>query len=243
MQIDSLKTKDDAEINWNIAGVVPNQEIGGSYKAVVNSDINYYTRILFKATVTPKVTGTHSTTCADHVDDDIDILSIAVSGNDSTYNEYGKDDDGNTIYYKMSPTTPTASTTDENFNINLRVYDWVGNGGCDYYMGATITLNMQVEVIQADYLESNTTGTSYTDVTAIHNKWTKRVNVVTLSGAADYCYYAIDGESELHKFDGEGALELEIGSHIFLAWGYGSTYLPENYWNIEENILYYEGDV
>ncbi len=241
LKIDSLKTKDNAEINWNIDGVVPNQEFGGSYKAVVDSDINYYTRILFKATVTPKTIKEHSTNCADHVDNDIDILSIAVSGSGSTYEEYGKDDDGFTIYYKMSPTTPNEnSTTDENFNINLKVHDWVGNGGCDYYMGATITLNMQVEVIQADYLESNTTGTSYTDVTALHNKWTKRTSIVTLTmcGFNSGFYYAIDGENELHTLSAGETIELSVNSKIFIATS--KSYLPDDYWDIEENVMFVE---
>ncbi len=238
LKIDSLKTKDNAEINWNIDGVVPNQEFGGSYKAVVDSDINYYTRILFKATVTPKTIKEHSTNCADHVDNDIDILSIAVSGSGATYEEYGKDDDGNTIYYKMSPTTPNkSSTTDENFNINLKVHDWVGDGGCDYYMGATINIGVKIEVIQADYLESNTTGTTYTDVTAIHNKWTKRAYEVTISDSCTL-YYALDGENELHTLSVGETIELSVNSKIFIAMY--TDYLPDDYWTIEENVLFAE---
>lgn len=179
LKIDKLSKTDNTDIDWDISNVVPNQEFGGSYKAVVNSDINYYTRILFKASVSAQTGKTHDTTCADYKADPTDILNIQVgqTGTNSYTQSSTKTEDGYTVYYKLSPTTPTASTTDETFDIGLRVYNWVGNGGCDYYMGATININMQVEVIQADYLESQNKGTTFTDVNTMHTLWEKCIGI------------------------------------------------------------------
>ena len=194
LKIDSIKKTDDTEIDWNLSRVVPNQEFGGSYKAVVNSNINYYTRILFKANVTAQSGKTHDTTCADYKADTTDILDIRIG--ETGTNKYTKSNtkttDGYTVYYKLNPTQPTATTTDEVFNVGLRVFSWVGNGGCSYYMGATINLNMRVEVLQADYLESQTKGTTFTDANTMHTLWEKCVGSTSGDDSTDKLYKRVN---------------------------------------------------
>ena len=172
LKISDLKTSDGASIDWNINNLQPNQEIGGSYKAEVDSNINYYIRMLFKANVS--VTGkTHPTSCGDYVEDDTDILNIDMS--DSGYTKSNTKSGDYTVYYKLVPQEASVST--QTFNIGIKPYNWVGAGSCDYYMGASVTLNMQVQVLQADYLESQNKGTPATDVATLHALWEKCLNV------------------------------------------------------------------
>ncbi len=163
----TLKVNDFGELNAETnLKVVPNQTVTKNFKATIESDIKYYKRLSLSAEVKAETGKTHETTCGDYVDDDTKILNATVAN----FEKYTTDD-GAIYYYDLTPVTPTSATTEEEFTISISVHDWVGDGGCDYYMGATINMGVKIEVIQADYLESNTTGATYTSTTALHNVW------------------------------------------------------------------------
>lgn len=229
LKIDNLRTTDGAEINWGITAV-PNQEFGGSYKAIVDSDINYYSRVLLKASVTTLSDKTHSANCGDEVDDDIDILSIDMG--DSYAKSSAERADGYVAYYKLNPTTPnTSGKTDEAFDIGLKIHDWVGNGGCDYYMGATITIKIRFEAIQADYLEENGLGTTHT-VEELNTIWKLIVSepyIVTINNYGDgmNLVYSIDGEATTYNLDCDANIVISVKDKLMLSY----DYLSEQYWN------------
>ena len=187
LHVSEIKTTDGASIDWNISNLQPNQQIGGSYKVEVDSNINYYIRILFKADV--KVSGkTHPSSCGDYVADDTDILNIEVDG---AYTKCDVKNNGYTAYYKLAPRTPNANTTTvETFNIGIQPYSWVGVGSCDYYMGANVTLNMQVEVLQADFLESQEKGKTFDNVNDLNTVWN---NVTYQNTNTNINFYGDDG--------------------------------------------------
>lgn len=229
LKIDDLKTTDNAEINWDIT-VVPNQEFGGSYKAVVNSDINYYSRVLLKASIVTSSDKTHSTNCGDEVDDDIDILSIVMG--DSYAKSSAERTDGYVAYYKLNPTTPNSnSTTDEVFDIGLKIHDWVGNGGCDYYMGATITIKIRFEIIQADYLEENGLGATHTvdELNTIWKMVVKEPYMVTINNYGDAMdlVYSIDGEAATYRLDCNANIVINVKNKLMLSY----NDLLEEYWD------------
>lgn len=169
LQLNSLTKKDGTAISWNIANIVPNQEVGGSYKANIATDIKYYIRILFKAEITPVDGKIHKngTNCRDNVPYN-EILKITV--NEDTYKKSDSEDkDGYLAYYKLSPSV--ANTTTEEFDLTLRMYDWVGEGKCDFFMNATINISMKVQIIQADYLEDEGLGETFATANEMHTLW------------------------------------------------------------------------
>ncbi len=149
--------------------VVPNQTVTKNFKATIESDIKYYKRLSLSATVEVETGKTHDSTCGDYVDDDTKILNATVQG----FEKYTADDDS-IYYYSLTPVTPTATNTTEEFSVQIKIKSTVGAGGCDYYMGATIKVNVKVEVIQADYLEDNGLANlnTFTDAKVLHNVWT-----------------------------------------------------------------------
>lgn len=170
LQLNSVTNKDSSTISWNISNMVPSQEVANTYQANMNTNIAYYTRILFKAEITPKTGKTHKNgdSCRDNVEDETSILNIVIS--DSNYAKSANlTADGYTAFYKLSPSASTS--TQELFIVTLRMADWVGEGKCDYFMGATINISMQVQVVQANYLENEGVGVTYTDVSLLHSLW------------------------------------------------------------------------
>ena len=144
------------QLFFNVNKVVPNQTIQTPVKVDVTTNIDYYTRVYFALEVSN--TGTHKAGCGDNSLDSIASLSI-LSSDFATYIENGV-----TYCYKLTPTLfdPSGVTTEE-FDLKLHVKPWVGDGGCSYFMGANIKVNIFVEVVQANYLESSDKGGSYTE--------------------------------------------------------------------------------
>lgn len=151
------------QLFYNIDKVVPNQAIQEPVEVEVTTNIDYYTRVSFSLEVTN--TGTHAQNCGDNIEDpiaDIEVMS-------SNYTSYT--DNGTTYWYKLDPTEYDPSgITVENFDLRLYIESWVGDGGCSYYMNANIKVNIVVEVVQANFLESQNEGGSYTEsnVSTLH---------------------------------------------------------------------------
>ena len=170
LQLTDVTDKDDADISWNITNMVPSQEVSSTYKAHINTNIDYYIRVLFKAEITPQADKTHKNgdSCRDNVADLTSILKITI--NDSGYQKSNAlTVDEYAAFYKLAPSPET--NTQELFVISLRMEDWVGEDKCDYFMGATINISMKVQIIQSNYLESNEEGQTYTDVSSLHTLW------------------------------------------------------------------------
>lgn len=170
LELNSLTNKDDTSISWNISNMVPSQEVSSTYKANINTNINYYTRVLFKAEITPKTGKTHvnGADCRDNVTDLASILNIVI--NDSAYKKSTSlTADNYMAFYKLAPSQ--SNSTQELFVTTISMADWVGEDKCDYFMGATIKISMQVQIIQANYLESESVGTTFTDVSELHTLW------------------------------------------------------------------------
>ena len=170
LELNSLTDKDNVSISWNISNMVPSQEVSSTYKANINTNINYYTRILFKTEITPKTGKTHinGADCRDNVADITSILNIVI--NDSAYKKSTSlTADNYLAFYKLAPSQ--SNSTQELFVTTISMADWIGEDKCDYFMGATIKISMQVQIIQADYLESETVGNTFTDVSALHTLW------------------------------------------------------------------------
>ena len=187
LKIDSVTNGDSSAINWSIHNLQPNQDIGGKYKVTVDSNINYYLRVLFKANVGVAENKTHSATCTEkrYIKSDTDILDITM---DESFAKSSTKVNGYSIYYKLSPTKPTSSLTQEVFDIGIRVNSKVGERLCSYYMNANVALNIQVEVIQADFLESQEEGKIIEDVKDLDNVWNEISPI-----AAKVNFYGDDG--------------------------------------------------
>ena len=120
----------------------------------------------------------NTVTCVDDVSP-IEILAIdfvngGASGTEGKTWQTGKASNATTsgsevIYYRLAPTivaqaeggtdaiATAAQDRTESFTFKIQVNDWVGTTtgsavGCDYWMDATITVSVVVEVLQADYL-------------------------------------------------------------------------------------------
>lgn len=168
LKLNSVTDSDGVAINWSINNMLPDQEVDGTYKANIDTDINYYTRILFKVTANIQEGHVHAKNCQDEVDNDADILEITIDEGKFTKCDT-KTSDGYVCYYKLSPSPDT--TTEETFNISLRVYWWVGEGMCQYYSNASLEISMIVEIVQADFLEDNGVGQTFADVDEMHTLW------------------------------------------------------------------------
>jgi predicted ribosomally synthesized peptide with SipW-like signal peptide len=124
--------------------------------------------------------GTDEKQCGDYVANPTDILTITFTDGgksgagkkweSSTESDYITDGE-DIFYYQLAPTLaktdaqPSAGAWADNvgtetFTFNVQVNDWVGNNGqegaeaegCDYWMDVKITVQVIVEVLQADFL-------------------------------------------------------------------------------------------
>ncbi len=169
---------DSTDASVSVSNIVPNQTINKSFKATVKSDIKYYKRVSLTASVTPLTGKSHSTGCKENFKTDLDILEAEITG----FSPVTDNDSKITYYYDITPVTPTSDTTTEEFAVQIKIKDTVGDGGCDYYMGATINIGVKIEVIQADYLEDNGLANASTfTAAALHAIWG---SVVGSSGSA-----------------------------------------------------------
>ena len=168
LNITGLQDSDNQTFSWTSNNVTPGEQIAkGSYKAMIDTNINYFTRLLFRATVVP-AGNAHITGCKDNFTNDTDILSISIGGNKFQKSSIDTTD-GYSAYYKLNPSP--SSNTAETFDLDIKVGENVGDAGCTYYMGATIQLSMVVEVVQADYWAGRGEATAFTDAATMHATW------------------------------------------------------------------------
>lgn len=168
LRITDLQDSDNQTFSWTSDNVVPGTQIAnGTYKALIDTNINYFVRLLFRATVVPSG-NSHVTGCKDNFANDTDILSISIGGD--KYQKSSIDtSDGYSAYYKLAPSP--SSNTAETFDLDIKVGESVGDGGCTYYMGAAIQLSMVVEVVQANYWAGSEVATAFTDAETMHATW------------------------------------------------------------------------
>ncbi len=168
LRITELQDSDNQTFSWTSDNVVPGTQIAsGTYKALIDTNINYFVRLLFRATVVPSG-NSHVTGCKDIFTNDTDILSISIGGD--KYQKSSIDtSDGYSAYYKLAPSP--SSNTAETFDLDIKVGESVGDGGCTYYMGAAIQLSMVVEVVQANYWAGSEVATAFTDAETMHATW------------------------------------------------------------------------
>ena len=94
----------------------------------------------------------------DNVSDDIAILEIFLSVNDTEWVEFMDEGKHTGYFYGAADATPVqhaVADTDETYAMEVLVnlQDWVGAYGCTYYMDAKIEIRFQIETLQADYLD------------------------------------------------------------------------------------------
>lgn len=166
LTLDSLNdnNSDSTAMTLSISDIMPSETVTKTYSASITSNIDYYIRILISSTTTPQTGKEHSTTCKENKEHSGEsICEIAVT--DSGYTKCPTlSADGSTAFYKMSPQT----SSNQPFTISVTIKDWVGDDYCDYYMSANIKVTIKVQVVQADYLESEDTGKTWTNVNDLH---------------------------------------------------------------------------
>lgn len=168
LNITGLQDSDNQTFSWTSNNVTPGEQIAkGSYKAMIDTNINYFTRLLFRATVVP-AGNAHATGCKDNFTNDTDILSISIGGNKFQKSSIDTAD-GYSAYYNLDPSP--SSNTAETFDLDIKVGESVGDVGCTYYMGATIQLSMVVEVVQANYWAGRGEASAFTDAETMHAVW------------------------------------------------------------------------
>lgn len=161
LTLDSVTNTDSTDMTLSISDIMPGETVTKSYSANITSNIDYYIRILISSTTTPQSGRQHSDSCKE--DKTAPICDIVVS--DSGYTKCSTlSTDGSTAFYKTSP--QTASKQD--FAISVTIHDWVGEEYCDYYMSANIKVTIKVQVVQADYLESENEGKTWSNVNDLH---------------------------------------------------------------------------
>lgn len=167
--------------------VQPNQVIyDNTLKLDVEQNIAYYTRLKLTVSVdralatdansngkyddgdTYKYEHNHDTetSCADYVDAALKILTFTTDAgwetttDDADFATTG--DSAELYFYQLEPTAKDA-TDPEEFALKIQVKPIMGLAvsgsadGCQYWMEATITVTVQFEVLQADYLNDGTT--------------------------------------------------------------------------------------
>lgn len=116
------------QLFYNINKVVPNQSIQTPVEVEVTTDIDYYTRVSYSLEVSN--TGTHKAGCGDNVTSPIATIRV-LSSDYASYVENGV-----TYCYKLTPTQfDPSGVTIEEFDLQLYIQSWVGDGGCSYFMG------------------------------------------------------------------------------------------------------------
>lgn len=158
----SLKdnTTDMDNVTFATAVVQPNQEILNKEVTIAKGDTNiaFYARIKFEATVAAKAGVSHKEGCGDSTLTADTVLTPELTG-------WIKLGDG--YYYQAASkdAKATVNTDDVKFTPVVTLNSIIGKGGCTYYMGGTVTVTITVEVLQADYLKDSTTtgaASSYT---------------------------------------------------------------------------------
>lgn len=127
------------------AKVVPNQPIfSGDTTVAVDTTIAYFARVTMKISEV-KLAGSHAAEdgCADAA---IDLLSVTDAAGWTKDTEAAED---TYVYYDL---TANAVSEDITITLNVKVNSEVGKQSSEHYMEATVTVNVTVEVIQADYI-------------------------------------------------------------------------------------------
>ena len=163
----TMKLKDGTNdaADFTISGYVqPNQDIMSGKSLTIDATgttIEYFVRVKVDATVA--TAGEHASQCGEP--EDILLESL---GEDWTYDETTK-------YYYLEDSETAANAKKcaaaEATNVTpvVKIDPKVGNKGCTAYMGKTITVNITVEVLQANYLGTNATGA--VTITALAAGW------------------------------------------------------------------------
>ena len=162
---------------------------GATVTTKVNTNIDFFTRVKFNVEVEPNGHAHYADTaseCEDYLAeaDYHKILNFKIGEDWKTVGDanYG----GEVIFYNLARTEVTDNVTaadqDVTFTFNADLASWLGaNGvtgeeafGCEFWMDATITVTVSVEVLQADYVadtDLNSDG-DFTDVAKCAAAWT-----------------------------------------------------------------------
>ena len=169
LKVTDITDSSGATVSWNKNNIVPGESIAsGNYTAKIDTNIAYYTRLLFKASVTPLPEAVHNEGCPENKDNDILSISIG-NGTDGFTKSSSVTKDGYTAYYKLTPST--KNSTAETFSLHISVDETVGNGGCKYYMGASISLEMIAQVIQAEHVPELPANGQFANADEMQNWW------------------------------------------------------------------------
>ena len=162
----------DQNFKLNIDGKIaqPNQVIlDDTFGVEVDSNINYYARVKFTVKVEVPTDHEHKlpTGCADAITNAIDALTITPDSDwvpGDHQNEADKAKESSLYYYLVDPITQaTAEAPDVAFTAKIQVASKLGLAtegsadGCEYWMDVPVTISLQFEVLQADYLNDGTT--------------------------------------------------------------------------------------
>lgn len=167
LEVNLLKGSDAVTIFADDEIVQPNQEILNEELTISkgSTNINFYARV--KITATVAAAGEHADGCGDAALTAADIVAPSIDG---WVLEGG-------YYYQGDVNTDTAviNSADVKFTPSVVLNALIGDGGCTAYMGKTVTVQIDVEVLQADYLTSTTTPASGYTVAELAAAWADKV--------------------------------------------------------------------
>lgn len=163
---------------------------GATVTTTVNTNIDFFTRVKFNVTVEPKGGDDHKhyhtteASCKDYLapNEYHKILNFEIGADWEA--EGTADYASEVIFYNLKRTEATSDVTAGNeevtFTFNADLAPWLGaNGvtgeeafGCPFWMDATITVTVTVEVLQADYVaDTDLTAGNFTDVGKCADAW------------------------------------------------------------------------
>ena len=167
---------------------VPNEKVFDKEKVTITmtgTTINYFMRIKFDVNVGIATGAAEHATKTEAVDSEkacgdyeANNKIINFAFDDSIVNKTGSDvagkwtlitDESGESYYYLNYNKVTEGATytigydhetAQEVLLNATVYDWVGANGCRHYMGASVTITLTVEAIQADWLPDSVNSTA-----------------------------------------------------------------------------------
>lgn len=121
---------------------VPNQVVLSAVGATVDSTISYFARVKVTVSEITLADAANHTSCS-CADKEFDLLETSALDSGSTWELH------NGYYYNK-----TAYTKDQEVNlpVTIKINEEIGTGSSEHFMGATVSVDVVVEIIQADYI-------------------------------------------------------------------------------------------
>jgi predicted ribosomally synthesized peptide with SipW-like signal peptide len=165
---------------------VPNQTIEETVTATIDSNINYYVRAIVTVEVDECTTSSgdghnfaHSHTCTEKGDklqgDETNLAILDITGIGGSAWTKITDNTDNLDYYYLALVdskvpVQTKDTDEQSITVTIKVNDWVGADGCNFWMDATVTVTVEFQTLQADCLAQAPVD-GYATSQDLHDDW------------------------------------------------------------------------